>query len=191
VVLIDEIDKADIDFPNDLLDVFDHFEFDIEDLPVEENDISIKKRGFGRHVAAPEDSVKPIIIITSNREKQLPEPFLRRCLYVQLGFPDDPKTLTEIVRRNLAVATDQISDKFIAEAVNQFRSIRQRAESLNMQKPPATSELVDWVRVLHWQQRKPGELASNQLTSADQAILFKIRQDIERYRARTDQEAGQ
>jgi MoxR-like ATPase len=88
-VLIDEVDKADIDFPNDLLDVLDRFEFDIEDLPRCESDQCAGAKGFGRHVTAPAGGVKPIVIITSNREKQLPEPFLRRCLYTQLEFPAD------------------------------------------------------------------------------------------------------
>ena len=96
VVLIDEVDKADIDFPNDLLDVLDRFEFDIEDLPRTEDDACRAARGHGRHVAGPEGGVRPIVLITSNREKQLPEPFLRRCLYVQLDFPaNDPAMLAE------------------------------------------------------------------------------------------------
>jgi hypothetical protein len=60
-----------------------------------------------------------------------------------------------------------------------------------MQKLPATSELVDWVRVLHWQQRKAEDVSPEQLTVADQAVLFKLRQDIERYRARTAEESAE
>ena len=101
VVLIDEVDKADIDFPNDLLDVLDRFEFDIEDLPADESAACMAQRGFGRHVSGPPAGTRPIVLITSNREKQLPEPFLRRCLYVQLDFPSDPAMLAEIVRKNL------------------------------------------------------------------------------------------
>lgn len=191
VVLIDEVDKADIDFPNDLLDVLDRFEFDIEDLPRKESRICQKKRGFGRHVKAPPDGVKPIVIITSNREKQLPEPFLRRCLYAQLDFPSDEAVLAEIVRKNLDARLDQISDALIGAAVDRFCRIRKRGRELNMQKLPATSELVDWVRVLHWQNRNPEDVSPEQLTAADQAVLFKIRQDIERYRTRTVEEADQ
>ena len=190
VVLIDEIDKADIDFPNDLLDVLDRFEFDIEDLPRTESDACANARGFARHVKAPEDGVKPIVVITSNREKQLPEPFLRRCLYIQLDFPNDPALLAEIVKKNLAARADQVSDALIAEAVSRFCDIRERGRELNMQKLPATSELVDWVRVLHWQKRKARDVSPDELSTADQAVLFKVRQDIERYRARTDAEAG-
>jgi len=189
VVLIDEVDKADIDFPNDLLDVLDRFEFDIEDLPRTEDDACRAARGHGRHVAGPADGVRPIVLITSNREKQLPEPFLRRCLYVQLDFPTDPAMLAEIVRKNLAAHGDAIGDELIAGAVERLCRIRERGRELGMQKPPATSELVDWVRVLHWQGRKAEAVSVDALDAVDQAILFKVRQDIERYRARTDDEA--
>lgn len=191
VVLIDEVDKADIDFPNDLLDVLDRFEFDIEDLPRREDEACRMRLGFGRHVTAPEGGVRPVVLITSNREKQLPEPFLRRCLYVQLDFPTDPAMLAEIVRKNLDARQDQVSDTLIAGAVERFCRIRERGRELGMQKLPATSELVDWVRVLHWQGRKAESVSPDALGSTDQAVLFKIRQDIERYRARTADESGQ
>ena len=191
VVLIDEIDKADIDFPNDLLDVLDRFEFDIENLPRKESAQCAKVKGFGRHVQAPAGGVKPIVIITSNREKQLPEPFLRRCLYTQLDFPSDPAVLAEIVGKNLDVLLGEISDELIAGAVERFCQVRARGREVNVQKLPATSELVDWVRVLHWQQRSVESVSPEHLTAADQAVLFKLRQDLERYRARTAEESGE
>lgn len=190
VVLIDEVDKADIDFPNDLLDVLDRFEFDIEDLPVDESDACMAERGFGRHVSGPPGGTRPIVLITSNREKQLPEPFLRRCLYVQLDFPSDPAMLAEIVRRNLATQVDALSDTLIAGAVARFCEIRQRAHDLKLQKLPATSELVDWVRVLHWKGRRAEDIRPDELAASDQALLFKIRDDIRRYGARSSDEAG-
>ena len=190
VVLIDEVDKADIDFPNDLLDVLDRFEFDIEDLPRAEDEACAAARGFGRHVQGPEGGLRPIVLITSNREKQLPEPFLRRCLYVQLDFPaDNPAMLADIVRKNLDARLDQIGDELITGAVERLCRIRERGRELGMQKLPATSELVDWVRVLHWQGRKAEAVSVDALDTVDQAVLFKVRQDIERYRARTDDEA--
>ncbi|MBR0565112.1 MoxR family ATPase [Azoarcus sp. L1K30] len=190
VVLIDEVDKADIDFPNDLLDVLDRFEFDIEDLPRSEDAECLAARGFGRHVCAPPDGVRPIVLITSNREKQLPEPFLRRCLYVQLDFPSDPDMLADIVARNLEASLETVSSELTLAAVARFMEIRKRGRELGMQKLPATSELVDWVRVLHWQERKAEAISPDRLGASDQAILFKIRNDIERYRARTVGEAG-
>ncbi|AWI81144.1 hypothetical protein CEW87_18310 [Parazoarcus communis] len=190
VVLIDEVDKADIDFPNDLLDVLDRFEFDIEDLPRSEDQACLAERGFGRHISAPPKGVRPIVLITSNREKQLPEPFLRRCLYVQLDFPTDKAMLADIVAKNLKARLDAVSDELTAGAVERFMEIRKRGLELGMQKLPATSELVDWIRVLHWQGRKAEEISPEKLGTSDQAILFKIRNDIERYRARTVDEAG-
>src|SRR5687767_14486934 len=95
VVLIDEIDKADIDFPNDLLDVLDTFSFTIDDLPMEEEPACIEQRGFGRTITGDRDR-PPIVVITSNREKRLPEPFLRRCLYVRVKFPDRAEELRDI-----------------------------------------------------------------------------------------------
>jgi len=191
VVLIDEVDKADIDFPNDLLDVLDRFEFDIEDLPVEESEACLQSRGFGRHVSAPKGGVKPLVIITSNREKQLPEPFLRRCLYIQLDFPTDEAMLADIVLKNLEATQEAVSAALIAAAVKRFCEIRQRGRQLTVQKLPATSELVDWVRVLHWKGRKAEDIATAELDASDQAILFKVRDDIRRYSARTADEAGQ
>jgi MoxR-like ATPase len=87
VVLIDEVDKADIDFPNDLLDVLDTFSFQVDDLPPEEEKLALAQPGgFGRTVQG-DRRQPPVVVITSNREKRLPEPFLRRCLYVRVTFP--------------------------------------------------------------------------------------------------------
>lgn len=189
LILIDEVDKADIDLPNDLLDVLDNFKFEIEDLPSTESDSCMNARGFGRFIAMQKNSVRPIVIITSNREKQLPEPFLRRCLYIRLEFPKDPETLAEIVKKNLNTTPDKISSTLITEAVKRFCEIRERGRELNMQKLPATSELIDWVRVLHWQGRQSVNLLpDDKLSAIDQAILFKIGNDIERYRARAEEE---
>lgn len=190
LVLIDEVDKADIDFPNDLLDLLDSFEFDIEELPLAESAASLAERKFGRHVAAPKGSVRPVVVITSNREKQLPEPFLRRCLYVQLDFPASDTMLIDIVKKNLEATPDQVGDELIAAAVERFGLVRARGRELNMQKLPATSELVDWVRVLYWQKRQPQQVSPETLTTSDRAVLFKIRADLERWRARTEEEAG-
>jgi MoxR-like ATPase len=186
VVLIDEIDKADIDFPNDLLDVLDRFEFDIEDLPRSEDAACRAKHGFGRHVQTAAGGARPIVLITSNREKQLPEPFLRRCLYLQLDFPGDTKLLGKIVKKNLAAGPDQISDELLEGVVARFLEVR--AHGSDMKKPPATSELLDWVRVLHWQGRSADAVSADQLSEIDQAVLFKLRKDIESYRARVSKE---
>jgi MoxR-like ATPase len=191
LVLIDEIDKADIDFPNDLLDVLDRFQFEIEDLPGEESN-SCKadpEKGFGRVVKAKDGGVPPIVVITSNREKPLPEPFLRRCLYIQLNFPKDPGTLEEIVKRNLRRTGEQIKESLIRHAVAEFITVRQRSEERGLQKPPATSELVDWVRALHWQVRGEASVSSSDLRPSDHAILLKLQRDLETWKRSSDSEA--
>jgi MoxR-like ATPase len=183
LVLIDEIDKADIDFPNDLLDVLDRFEFEIDDLPERESEacLNAPDKGFGRRVSPPADGVKPIVVITSNREKQLPEPFLRRCLYVELAFPQEPATLEQIVAKNLRLAAERVSEALVAVAVRQFLAVRQRSQDRGLQKPPATSELVDWVRALHWQKRPADKVSAERLDAGDRAILFKLQKDLERW----------
>ncbi|MEM6866800.1 MAG: MoxR family ATPase [Cyanobacteria bacterium P01_C01_bin.121] len=139
VVLIDEIDKADLDFPNDLLTVLDEpWEFTI--------------RETGESVTAHPD-YKPIVIITSNKEKgNLPAPFLRRCLYRYLDFPSDPKQLKTIVQRHYAAQEiDSPSATLTQTAVSKFLTERDR----NWFKPPGTSEFLDWLQALHDFEAKP------------------------------------
>lgn len=193
VMLIDEIDKADIDFPNDLLDVLDRFQFEIEDLPDEESELCQKDplKGFGRQVRAKPGGVPPIVLITSNREKPLPEPFLRRCIYLQLAFPTDPALLERIVQRNLLRTGEQIQDSLIHHAVQEFIAVRQRSEECGLQKPPSTSELVDWVRALHWQKREESNVSASELRPSDQAILLKLQRDLESWkRSRAAEDPG-
>lgn len=191
LVLIDEIDKADIDFPNDLLDVLDRYEFEIDDLPDEESVLCADDptKGFGRVVKAKTGDVKPIVVITSNREKPLPEPFLRRCLYIQLTFPTDPVLLAKIVQSNLSRSDEQIQESLIHHAVQEFLAVRQRSEKFDLQKPPSTSELVDWVRALHWQQRDQTNVSASELRPADHAILLKLQRDLETWKRPSDSEA--
>jgi MoxR-like ATPase len=192
LVLIDEIDKADIDFPNDLLDVLDRYEFEIDDLPDEESALCAADdaKGFGRVVKAKPGGVKPILVITSNREKPLPEPFLRRCLYIQLTFPTDPALLAKIVQSNLSRSGEQIQDSLIRHAVDEFLAVRKRSEECGLQKPPSTSELVDWVRALHWQQRDETNVSARELRPADHAILVKLQRDLEAWKRSSDSESA-
>jgi MoxR-like ATPase len=188
VMLIDEIDKADIDFPNDLLEALDRFAFDIDDLPVQESARSLAAKGFGRRVTSPA-GLRPIVVITSNREKQLPEPFLRRCLYLELNFPLEPELLAKIVKKNLDASVRQISNKLIDEAIKSFLEIR--ANSKGLQKPPATSELIDWVKVLHWEGGTLAKVRGGKLQPPYWRILFKTMQDLEAYTQRSQPPAEQ
>lgn len=123
VLLIDEIDKADIEFPNDLLLELDKMEFYVYEL---------QKTIKAIH--------RPIVIITSNNEKDLPDAFLRRCLFHYIQFPD------ETTMRNIVdVHFPKIEEELVTEAMRVFYQIR---EQKNLKKPPSTSELVDWLKLL-------------------------------------------
>jgi MoxR-like ATPase len=182
VVLIDEVDKADIDFPNDLLDVLDEFSFQVDELPPEEEDKCRERHGFGRSVGANPDAL-PVVVITSNREKRLPEPFLRRCLYVRVNFPQDPKTLREIVRKNTQGKLDELSDTLLNAMVVAFLRMRDLARSANAQKPPTTSELIDWVRILHWRGVAAEQLGADAGMPPFWQTLFKTMADLDAVQA--------
>ena len=129
VVLIDEIDKASRDFPNDLLRDLDQYRWEVPELDTE--------------VALPEDQadLRPIIVITSNLERELPAPFLRRCLYLHIQFD------RTIVKKAVAARGEELgnpSDAFIELAISQFMKIRDRA----VRKRPSTSEAIMWIRAL-------------------------------------------
>ena len=123
VLLIDEIDKADIEFPNDLLLELDRMEF-----YVHETRELVKARQ------------RPIVVITSNNEKELPDAFLRRCFFHFIRFPD-PETMTRIV----AVHYPQLKRELLSEALNAFYKLR---EVPGLKKKPSTSELLDWLKLL-------------------------------------------
>ena len=123
VLLIDEIDKADIEFPNDLLQELDRMEF-----YVQETDETIRAE------------VRPIVIITSNNEKELPDAFLRRCFFHCIRFPD-AETLSAIVD----VHFPGIKPRLVSEALKTFYEIR---DTPGLKKKPSTSELLDWLKLL-------------------------------------------
>ena len=123
VLLIDEIDKADIEFPNDLLQELDRMEFFVYET--------------GETVKAVR---RPVVIITSNNEKELPDAFLRRCFFHYIKFPD-PKTMTEIVE----VHFPGVKQRLVADALKIFYEIR---EVPGLKKKPSTSELLDWLKLL-------------------------------------------
>ncbi len=123
VLLIDEIDKADIEFPNDLLQELDRMEF-----YVYETNQTVKA------------AVRPVVIITSNNEKELPDAFLRRCFFHYIRFPDDD-TMKSIVD----VHFPGIKQKLVAEALRIFYDMRKVP---GLKKKPSTSELLDWLKLL-------------------------------------------
>ncbi|WP_194094888.1 AAA family ATPase [Marivivens aquimaris] len=155
VLLIDEIDKADIEFPNDLLQELDRMEFHVYET--------------GETISAVN---RPIVIITSNNEKELPDAFLRRCFFHYIRFPD-ADTLRQIVQ----VHYPDLKQELLTVALTRFFEIR---ETPGLKKKPSTSEVLDWLRLLLAEDLSPEDLqkdASNALPKLHGALL-KNEQDV-------------
>jgi MoxR-like ATPase len=155
VLLIDEIDKADIEFPNDLLQELDKMEFYCYEL-----DETIKAKN------------RPIVIITSNNEKELPDAFLRRCFFHYISFPE-----AEVLNKIVDVHYPGIKPRLVREALTQFYEIR---ETPGLKKKPSTSEALDWIRLLVADDVDPETLrekSTNALPKLHGALL-KNEQDV-------------
>ncbi|SFR41146.1 MoxR-like ATPase [Yoonia tamlensis] len=155
VLLIDEIDKADIEFPNDLLQELDRMEFHVYET--------------GETVQARH---RPVIIITSNNEKELPDAFLRRCFFHYIQFPD-----IDTLRKIVAVHFPGIKDALLTTALTQFYDIR---ETAGLKKKPSTSEVLDWLKLLLAEDLTPEDLkrdGANALPKLHGALL-KNEQDV-------------
>ena len=156
VLLIDEIDKADIEFPNDLLQELDRMEFFVYET---------KQLVRARH--------RPIIVITSNNEKELPDAFLRRCFFHYIKFPDQ-ETMQAIVD----VHFPGLKKALLREALNAFYKIRDVA---GLKKKPSTSELLDWIKLLLAEDIPPEALKSDDKRAAIPPLygaLLKNEQDV-------------
>ncbi|MCG8472790.1 MAG: MoxR family ATPase [Desulfobacterales bacterium] len=154
VLLIDEIDKADTDFQDDMLDVLDQMQFDIMEI---DKTVSAKTR--------------PVILITSNAKKDLSDPFLGRCNFHHIAFPD-PK----MMRRIIGVHFPQLSDDLASSAIDTFYKLR---DLDGIEKKPATRELINWIRAL---QADP-DFKTKQLSKGDipfLGVLFKKSPDYSR-----------
>ena len=155
VLLIDEIDKADIEFPNDLLQELDRMEFHVY-----ETGETIR----ARH--------RPVVIITSNNEKELPDAFLRRCFFHYIRFPE-----ADTLRRIVAVHFPRIKETLLAEALTQFYEIR---ETPGLKKKPSTSEVLDWLKLILAEDLSPEDLKRDprQLLPKLHGALLKNEQDV-------------
>ncbi|MBI4695749.1 MAG: MoxR family ATPase [Gammaproteobacteria bacterium] len=156
VLLIDEVDKADIEFPNDLLQELDRMEFFVYET---------KETIQARH--------RPIIIITSNNEKELPDAFLRRCFFHYIRFPD-ADTMESIVK----VHYPDIKKRLLAEAMECFFELR---ELPGLKKKPSTSELLDWIKLLVAEDIPPEALREKDTRKAIPKLygaLLKNEQDM-------------
>ena len=151
VLLIDEIDKADLEFPNDLLWELDQMEFTIPQT--------------GRTVKAKH---RPVILITSNAEKELPDAFLRRCIFHYIEFPDEA-----LMRRIIGVHYPDLEQNLLDQAIAAFYWVRGLP---GLQKKPSTSELIDWIRALTFS-GIPQEEILRQIPFA--GVLLKKNEDLE------------
>ncbi|HYC73393.1 MoxR family ATPase [Brevundimonas sp.] len=156
VLLIDEIDKADIEFPNDLLQELDRMEFFVQET--------------GETIRA---AVRPIVVITSNNEKELPDAFLRRCFFHYIRFPDD-----ETMKAIVGVHFPGIKPRLVSEALKTFYEIR---DTPGLKKKPSTSELLDWLKLLLVDDVDPAtlrETSPNRLIPPLHGALLKNEQDV-------------
>lgn len=156
VLLIDEIDKADIEFPNDLLQELDRMEFYVYET-----------RELVKAVH------RPVVIITSNNEKELPDAFLRRCFFHYIRFPD-----FETMERIVAVHFPDIKKRLLQEALTAFFDLR---EIPGMKKRPSTSELLDWIKLLLAEDISPEDLREDnarKLIPKLYGALLKNEQDV-------------
>lgn len=158
VLLIDEIDKADLEFPNDLLWELDQMEFYIYET---KRTVHAKKR--------------PIVIITSNAEKELPDAFLRRCIFHYIDFPDK-ELMEEIVRTHFP----NVEDNLLHNAMDAFYEIRSMSQ---LRKKPATSELIDWLNAMMIGGIDP-EIIKKELPFV--GVLIKKDEDLEVLRKRVE-----
>jgi MoxR-like ATPase len=148
VVLIDEIDKAEFDFPNDLLQVLEQLSFSVDEVP------ELTYGALRGETREERRDTLPLFIITSNRERELPRPFLRRCLYYYIDFPNQ-EGLQNIIKRHFQQG---ITPLFLV-AIKRFWQLR---DDFNWRKPPSTSELLDWLHLLETAEQQ-GKLKAERL----------------------------
>ncbi|HHY02301.1 MAG TPA: MoxR family ATPase [Paracoccus sp.] len=155
VLLIDEIDKADIEFPNDLLQELDRMEFHVYETA---------ETIVARH--------RPVVIITSNNEKELPDAFLRRCFFHYIRFPD-----AETLKRIVAVHHPGLKPRLLDEALTQFLELR---EAPGLKKKPSTSEFLDWLKLILAEDLSPEDLKrpAGEMLPRLHGALLKNEQDV-------------
>ncbi|EKE71804.1 MULTISPECIES: MoxR family ATPase [Roseobacteraceae] len=155
VLLIDEVDKADIEFPNDLLQELDKMAFHVYET--------------GETVSAKQ---RPVVIITSNNEKELPDAFLRRCFFHYIRFPD-----MDTMRAIVGVHFPGIKERLLSTALSQFYDIR---DTPGLKKKPSTSEVLDWLKLLLAEDLSPEDLARDGKDALPKlhGALLKNEQDV-------------
>jgi MoxR-like ATPase len=160
VVLIDEIDKAPRDFTNDILDEIENYRFSMK-----EQDNYPMAKAEDQHI---------VVIMTSNSEKNLPDAFLRRCVFYHIPFPSD-ELLRDIVKTQLGNST-KFTEQMLDTMIEKFNAVRRRT----VRKPPATAELIAWLRILEMQDFMEASEPKRRAQLLDNlSILVKTREDLE------------
>ncbi len=200
VVLVDEIDKAPRDFPNDVLFEFEELAFRVEEAVAE--DFEGYKGRFGQKpefrelnvavqdpehkqgvISLQQDAPRPVLILTSNSEKNLPDAFLRRCIFYHISFPEKDD-LIEIVKKNAQISSSY--KKMIAKAAENFMELRQ----IGMRKQPSTAELIHWVEILAGRNIDLDKAATDPVTHKELkntlTVLAKNKDDLEKIRTTLD-----
>lgn len=160
IVLIDEVDKAPRDFPNDILNELENMYFRIPEL--------------GSEYPRADPEMRPVVIITSNSEKDLPDAFLRRCVYYNIPFPGD-KQLKRIIAARLALSGGA-GDPLLRDALALFRLLR--SPETGLRKRPATAELLGWLKALRAMSDLPNPLANRELIFRTLGTLVKNAEDV-------------
>jgi MoxR-like ATPase len=164
VILIDEIDKAPRDFPNDILNEIENQEFYIREL----DNLLIKNAA----------DVPILVLMTSNSEKNLPDAFLRRCVFYHIPFPTHEQ-LTTIAKTSLGQASAAFSDEYLGQLIDKFEDIRKKAA----RKAPGTAELLSWLRIIGLQNITDLDSAVNKQKLKDNlSVLVKTKEDFDAVR---------
>lgn len=164
VVLVDEIDKAPRDFTNDILNEIENYQFNIKEL----SNYSLKKN----------KDKQVLIIMTSNSEKNLPDAFLRRCVFYHIPFPND-KLLLKIAQKQLGT-----SNSFTEQALKDLIAAFEKIRDASVRKPPATAELIGWLRILELKDFvSKNEAEQRQLILNNLSVLVKTKEDLKAIKA--------
>lgn len=174
IVLIDEIDKAPRDFPNDLLNEIDRLYFRVPELQ------NAGSPGADPGEAGVPRQMRPIIVLTSNSEKGLPDAFLRRCVYFDIPFPSAEELEGIVAARVEGLGS---RDPLVTDALDLFQKLRGADRSLSLKKKPSTAELLNWLQVLLHTGARPGEPLTKQKSRILQSLSTLVKSTDDRREA--------
>jgi MoxR-like ATPase len=166
VVLIDEIDKAPRDFPNDVLNEIERLYFRVSELQ------NIGSPGADDDGERIKPQLRPIVVMTSNSEKGLPDPFLRRCVYFDIPFPGR-KEMEDILAARMTGL--RASDQLLADALDLFYKLRRGGREMNLRKEPSTAELLNWLQILVHRGAEPGNSLKSQSDLVRQTLSTLVK----------------